>query len=235
MATERAKPETAFVFDLHLLCGGYAYFSTITLWSCDSKSGREIRVPSLRDVAAFEKALSALGRKPYLIESDSHYERWLLKRGWAVVPESIAQSIMEQWLKKQECLCSGVGTYTDIALAKEGAKKRRAVDRVRRHVKERDCGVCLVCGRGTEGGVELTTHHVVPRCRGGETTPQNLVLLCAECNQRIGTEYRPELFELARLPHGYDLGLLAAETTSESIEWAIKISSNLMHTRCVVY
>lgn len=235
MATERAKPEMAYVFDLHLLCGGYAYFSTITLWSCDNKDNRKIRIPSLTDVAVFEKALSALGRKAYRIESDSHLKRWLLKRGWAIVPESIAQSIMPQWLKKQECLCSGAGTYTDISLAVEGAKKRGAAAGPRRHVMERDCGVCLRCGRGTEDGVKLTTHHIVPYCRGGETTPRNLVLLCEECNQKIGEKYVPELYKLACLPHGYDLGLLAAEMTSESIKWAINISGNLMHTRCVVF
>lgn len=64
------------------------------------------------------------------------------------------------------------------------------------------CYRCVVCGR-TEGplihhsdesgdyvtsanGVWLTLHHVVAHSRGGCSHPHNLVVLCDQCNNRIG-------------------------------------------------
>ncbi len=53
----------------------------------------------------------------------------------------------------------------------------------RSNVLARDKHTCQYCGR--KGG-ELTLDHVVPRCRGGLSTWENLVTACEKCNGRKG-------------------------------------------------
>lgn len=53
----------------------------------------------------------------------------------------------------------------------------------RRKVFERDGNRCRYCGAyGPD--VELHADHVYPESRGGETTPENLVTACLECNMK---------------------------------------------------
>ena len=67
---------------------------------------------------------------------------------------------------------------------------------------------CAYCGERFESH-ELTFDHVVPRCRGGRSTWENLVAACRPCNQRKGDRpagqvgmtmysrpYRPTLADL---------------------------------------
>lgn len=53
----------------------------------------------------------------------------------------------------------------------------------RRNVFKRDHYACQYCGTqpGTE---ELTIDHVIPRSHGGETSWENCVLACVDCNKR---------------------------------------------------
>jgi len=53
----------------------------------------------------------------------------------------------------------------------------------RRAVFARDGWTCQYCG--VERGV-LTVDHVVPRCKGGTSTWENIVACCAPCNRRKG-------------------------------------------------
>lgn len=53
---------------------------------------------------------------------------------------------------------------------------------VRRAVWARDGGRCVECG----ATFELQYDHVIPVALGGASTPENLQLLCAPCNQRKG-------------------------------------------------
>lgn len=54
-------------------------------------------------------------------------------------------------------------------------------EHVKRLVFERDRGRCLACG-----SPELIQYdHVVPSSMGGDNGPQNVRLLCAECNRRL--------------------------------------------------
>lgn len=47
----------------------------------------------------------------------------------------------------------------------------------------RDNFRCVYCGRTpTEDNVKLVTDHVIPSSRGGDTTMENLVTSCTECN-----------------------------------------------------
>ena len=52
----------------------------------------------------------------------------------------------------------------------------------RRAVFARDGWTCQYCGCRTQ----LTVDHVIPRCKGGESTWENIVASCAPCNRRKG-------------------------------------------------
>jgi len=55
----------------------------------------------------------------------------------------------------------------------------------RRTVLARDTYSCQYCGRQPDRS-ELTLDHVLPRCRGGQTSWDNLVTACKRCNGRKG-------------------------------------------------
>jgi len=44
---------------------------------------------------------------------------------------------------------------------------------------------CKLCGRGPDDAI-LQVDHIIPRARGGSNEPENLQVLCAECNQGKG-------------------------------------------------
>jgi|GEM_PF-5319265 len=54
-----------------------------------------------------------------------------------------------------------------------GAESRRAPPALKREVRERDDGECVVCR--AEGTV---VHHVIPHGQGGRHTKENLAMLC---------------------------------------------------------
>lgn len=51
-------------------------------------------------------------------------------------------------------------------------------------LRARDANICQVAGCESSG---TTIDHVIPRCRGGETTWENTVLMCKLHNQRKGS------------------------------------------------
>lgn len=55
----------------------------------------------------------------------------------------------------------------------------------RRNIFARDGNHCQYCGKRFATS-ELSLDHVVPTCRGGETTWENLVCACVRCNVRKG-------------------------------------------------
>lgn len=62
---------------------------------------------------------------------------------------------------------------------------RRALRLNRHTVFARDGHRCQYCGRRFSTG-ELSLDHVVPRSRGGQTTWENVVCACLDCNVRKG-------------------------------------------------
>lgn len=52
---------------------------------------------------------------------------------------------------------------------------------------KRDRYKCRNCKRkgGDKGDVELHTHHIVSKAKGGDDTLSNLVALCKECHQSV--------------------------------------------------
>jgi hypothetical protein len=108
----------AYAFDLHLVCGGRAYFTVFTMQTSDGDHGREVREPSPVDRDAFAKVLLDVRQPCLVVEDDTDIEYWIRKRGWALVSLSEARDLLPtpQWLDAHECIKDPVGTYTDVAL-----------------------------------------------------------------------------------------------------------------------
>lgn len=228
-----------YIFDLKMLCGGYAYFSTFTAFCGYGNSSREIRKPSLVDMKRSYDALRELGhfvdesflQKNLVIGSDEQYQRWLYRKGWSFVTKQYVQIHMSHWLKQHECLRSPLGVFTDTQLVPPSTLNQYARSGIRRKVLERDGKQCLLCGAETQ----LTMQHVTPHSQGGETTIRNLVTLCNDCNQRCGVELLTELYDLVGLHHGFDPSLVKKIPSATAIRQAISLSNNFMQTRCEVW
>lgn len=54
-------------------------------------------------------------------------------------------------------------------------------------VFERDGYKCKICGRDVSDGVKLEVDHIVPFIKGGHTWPNNLCVLCFDCNRGKGS------------------------------------------------
>lgn len=74
---------------------------------------------------------------------------------------------------------------------------RQRVRLNRRNIFARDANHCQYCGKRFATS-ELSLDHIVPTCRGGETTWENLVCSCVRCNVRKG----------GRTPHEAGLKLI---------------------------
>jgi 5-methylcytosine-specific restriction endonuclease McrA len=74
-------------------------------------------------------------------------------------------------------------------------RKRRGAGNLRTKVLMRDRYRCQYCG-GRPGPAEMTIDHILPRSRGGRTTPENLASSCKACNNRKGDRTPAE----ARMP-----------------------------------
>jgi hypothetical protein len=225
------EPTSGFLFDLKLLCGSYAYFSTMTIWEKSSKDGREFRKPSLVKFSIQNK-LNSLGQKSRVVTNAHELKVWLYQKGWAIVPDKVAFSLMPQWLQSKECITSPIGIFTDVEITSQLALCRSARGVKRNYIIQRDKKSCVLCG-DTE---QLTMQHVIPYSRGGESTTRNLVTLCNKCNQDLGAEYMPDLYELVQLHHGYDPSLITNPLAElDDVRWASFLSNNLMQTRCEVW
>lgn len=53
----------------------------------------------------------------------------------------------------------------------------------RRTIFLRDNHTCQYCGKKKSGN-DMSLDHVVPRCQGGKTTWENIVVACTECNAK---------------------------------------------------
>ena len=62
---------------------------------------------------------------------------------------------------------------------------QRRVRFSRHNIFVRDANTCQYCGRRFPRS-EWNLDHVVPRCRGGRTTWENVVCSCIDCNRRKG-------------------------------------------------
>ena len=70
----------------------------------------------------------------------------------------------------------------------------------RRTIYRRDNNTCQYCGKKKPGG-ELSLDHVIPRCQGGLTTWENIVVACTDCNaKKAGRTPREAGMKLLRQP-----------------------------------
>jgi len=76
----------------------------------------------------------------------------------------------------------------------------------RKNILLRDRNSCQYCGIVLTAS-ELTLDHVIPRSRGGQSTWENLVACCHECNRRKGNQLLHELtdMKLLREPRAFSL------------------------------
>jgi len=228
------KDREGYAFNLHLVCGGYAYFSTLSNWASYGEHGREVRRPRRVYVDTFRSLLIALGHCAANIVTEEDYTSWLMYRGWGIVTKAFVRKRMPQWLQGRKCISDGVGVFTDVALASPGALSHSISSTKKRIVSSRDNAQCLECGQGSKDKIKLTMHHVRPFGRGGETTTRNLVCLCEECNQKVADEHVVEFFRKANLPYTIDANLVRGAITNDSLAMALMITKNMMHTRAEV-
>lgn len=83
-----------------------------------------------------------------------------------------------------------VGSTVHLGSVKHGTR-REVSDRQRFRILLRDGFRCRTCGASplTQPGVELHVDHVLPWSRGGETTDENLMTKCKECNLGKGNAF----------------------------------------------
>lgn len=223
---------SAYAFDLKLVCGGYGYFSTFTIGSEPGLGGLEARKPRLVDPDLFAIALQELGLTYHEVHDEESFYDWTCIQGWALAERDFVRKNMTHWIKKRECLISPFGSFTDIALASPSVRKRTFRGKFKERIVGRDGNQCVLCKCSTE----LTLQHVRPYSQGGETSSRNLVTLCEPCNQRMGAESNRELYDLAGLRHSYDPTLAKASDWSDrAIIRAARFSRNIMYTRCELY
>ena len=75
----------------------------------------------------------------------------------------------------------------------------------RKNILMRDRYACQYCHR-TLPSSELTLDHVIPRSRSGETTWENLVTCCHQCNNRKGSRTPDEAdMKLNKVPRPFSL------------------------------
>lgn len=224
-----------FIFRLYVVCGGYAYYSTLTEYIEEAEHGREVRkVCPCGDFMPI--ALQNAGHKIIEITGQDDYLRWTRCYGWATVPTEVAFKHMSQWLRVRTCVKTHSGTYTDYTICSESTLKRTASRGKRDFVKERDGGRCLNCGDPFTEVNPATMQHIRPYSRGGDTTTNNLATLCNDCNQKFANQYTAELYEKIGLRHGVDESLLIkSRATDDNFLAMVNISDNMTNCRCEVW
>lgn len=224
--------DSAYAFDLKLVCGGYCYYSAFSIGSAPKAGGLEARKPSLVDPALFNAALKELNLVPYEVHNEKSFYEWKCVQGWALAEKDFARKHMTSWIKKRDCLITPFGSYTDIVLASPAVRKRTFRGKFKDKILERDGNQCLLC----KSVIGLTLQHVRPYSQGGETSSRNIVTLCEICNQREGAEYNRALYSLAGLSHSYEPSLAkSADLNNRATIRAIQLSRNIMYTRCEHY
>ena len=65
--------------------------------------------------------------------------------------------------------------------------KREPSDRLKVRVLMRDGNKCRICGVECNDGLHnIHFDHIIPWSKGGETTYENLQVLCSSCNEAKG-------------------------------------------------
>ena len=101
------------------------------------------------------------------------------------------------WYKALECFINyisekDVDTSTEVQEPTSSSvikhkTKRDPSDRLKVQVLMRDGNRCRICGVECSGGLHnIHFDHIKPWSKGGETTLENLRVLCSHCNEALG-------------------------------------------------
>lgn len=127
--------------------------------------------PTRRDMD--NKAWSSISSGTYL----RHFGTWYnaLDRFVEYINSDDGESIIDSDEGKNEV--NGVKHKT----------KREPSDRLKVQVLMRDGNKCRICGVVCDGGIhKMHFDHIIPWSKGGETTLDNLQVLCSVCNEALG-------------------------------------------------
>ena len=125
--------------------------------------------PSKRDMD--NKKLSSISSASYI----RHYGTWYKAL------ESFITYISEA---KDD---SPMNKETDSTSSIKHKTKRDPSDRLKVQVLMRDGNRCKICGVECSGGLHnIHFDHIIPWSKGGETTLENLQVLCSACNEAKG-------------------------------------------------
>lgn len=81
----------------------------------------------------------------------------------------------------------------------------------RRTIYRRDQNTCQYCGKKKPTG-ELSLDHVIPRCQGGLTTWENIVVACTDCNmKKAGRTPKEAGMKLLRKPKKPSMNFLPGD------------------------
>jgi len=144
-----------------------------------TRDGYDYKCKSCNYIANKKHRSTAFGKK-YYSELQKQYRQSDQYRQYLASAVGIATMRRKKYkrrtLEKQLCQLSA----SDIKLLSDIFKDR-----------------CLYC----QGNTKLTYDHVVPLCRGGETSVSNCVIACKSCNSSKGSkllflEWTPSNFDL---------------------------------------
>ncbi len=104
---------------------------------------------------------------------------------WRELSEFRAKNFREaedDWVRTPSC---EIQVPRVIRLLEYDKLPKQTVKFNRRNIFARDANQCQYCGRKFVTS-ELSLDHVVPRSQGGQTTWENIVCACVDCNVRKG-------------------------------------------------
>ncbi len=104
-------------------------------------------------------------------------------------PEGPQLAPREQITPSIEKVMEMMDTRWEAALRNRARMKAEAAIGLRFRVFQRDGFRCRYCGATAESGAVLHADHVIPQSKGGETSMENLVTACFNCN--VGKSDRP--------------------------------------------
>lgn len=129
------------------------------------------RQPAKRDMD--DKKFSSISSASYI----RHFGTWY--KALESFVKYISENDVENTSDNQE-----VNTSSSIVKHKT---KREPSDRLKVQVLMRDGNRCRICGVECSGGLHnIHFDHIKPWSKGGETTLDNLQVLCSKCNAALG-------------------------------------------------
>ena len=105
---------------------------------------------------------------------------------WTTAITMLYKGVVDVIASYDEEVCSPSVTWklpAVLRLRRVTPNKKTRIRYSRRSVYQRDGFRCQYCGDRLREA-DLTTDHVLPRCRGGTTTFTNIVTACKPCNLR---------------------------------------------------